>query len=342
MRLDIEEASPPCGSDANVKLNGQSLVRDEGVASGQISLNSDQSNPIVANWSLTCVEGDGHYQEQFLNITVGPIDGSTQLNVGFTRRFQPSSQVGISDIEGPTSATRLQNQPDLDLISNSHGNHESSLRRNTDFRYEIAQLDYLRAQLVDFKQRILAKEHQLPENFGWEGDKVFKECPSIRCVLQTAYDQARNAAKNLYSGILRESHMKHHRTQNHRPQNHRHGCQEHDNAVRPHLPLQNSLSFCKLSPTSPPYNGLAKHHPTALQGLLHDHPSDPPRGPPCDPLYGRPPPDRPKEPPKELQLPKKFPDIEDEESFSNRHAEDKPCCSEERVRFLYAYRLELN
>ncbi|ORY65019.1 uncharacterized protein BCR38DRAFT_189494 [Pseudomassariella vexata] len=296
LRLSVLESAESCGY-GNVTLNGHSLIQDDaGIGSGSIT--TDQGNIIVASWTFSCVDSETNHQEQALSLKVDFIDSKQVEGLGFTVQFQQTSPTWVTYIEGAESVIKA---PKLVFPSKDFKNKDV----NNDLENEIAELEYMKMQLVELEQAIFMKEQFLAEAFGFH-DKISKvtDCDNLKCIFLSVYDSVKGAASKVYGeGFdFGDRHHRHHGPYRgfgkgkHGKKPHGfsqdHNNRMHGNETSPHPPHHGKAPpFCHCPP--PPHHGFEHggppfdhHHGPPDERFPFHHPH---HGPPGEePPFGHP------------------------------------------------------
>jgi hypothetical protein len=303
-RLDVLPSEDVCGF-GNITLDGQLLPQslDGEVLAGKGSIATDRESIVAASWSFHCVKANGQSDAQLLKFIVDSVDGKAMDDVGFAVLFRQTDTTEILHIEKDLSI------PDY-VVANPDPEGLLPIDEHINFpQYsiedDIAELDFMWAQLRELQYLIAEKEREIAEQYSQNFDEDIKDCDILKCVVSTVANKARNVAHALYEKIHghHEEHdeevdgfpknsFKHRpgKGKHGKPGNHtcgppKHGKGNHTHPPhwrkphwriphwrKPHFPHR-PLPICRYPP---PHHGPPHHGP-------------PHRGPPHGPPHGPPP-----------------------------------------------------
>jgi hypothetical protein len=199
-RLEILDSDAACGY-GNVTLDGQVLPQtfDGEVSKGQGSITTDRMSILVASWSFHCIKVNGQPEAQFMKFLIDFVDGKSLQDTGFSVLFRQTDGTEIMNIETDMSI------PDH-IVANPDPEGLRPIGEDIEFpQYtvedDLAELDYLYAQLRELHYLIAEKERAVAEHDNEDSEEDIKDCDSLKCIVKTVADQARNAAHVIYSKL---------------------------------------------------------------------------------------------------------------------------------------------
>lgn len=223
------------------------------------------------------------------------------MNLKITQAFDSVDDVSESDLEFSVSSS--SQAPDPRVTSVSLTSSEDALVDDDDVHEltveeDLAELDYLQAQLKELKYLIREKKRTITQRIEQDGPSIV-ECDSLKCVAKTIEGKARDAAHKVIGKVIGGSaeeeslrfpklHWPRPPFHHGQPRNHTCGPPKHgkSNHTLPHPPPKHG----KGNYTHPPPHFKRPHLP-----FCHYPPPPPHHKPPHSkpPPHGEPPKDKP-------------------------------------------------
>jgi hypothetical protein len=295
-KLEVFNSQDACGF-GNVTLDGQILPQTllNGVSSGKGSVTTDRQGIVTASWNFLCVNVNGIPDSQLMKFLVDTVDGRVVKDVGFSVLFRQNGAMDILSIETDLSI------PD-EILANPNPQGLQPLHSNEDqpeynMEEELAELDYLWAQMHELKHLIHEKERAIAqhsrEHFN-EMEDEFGECDSLKCIAKAIAKEAKHAANRIYGKIRGdddefESFGRPHFKRPHFPQIPFHGRPKKNGTHPPPLHKGNHthpphfkkpLPICRYPPPPPHHFGKPPPHDFDRFGGPRPHWHKGPPGPP--------------------------------------------------------------
>lgn len=324
LRLDVQPSTKAC-SNGNVAVDGQLLSQAEvdGVWMGKGSLTVGQKSTIVGSWVFHCIMANDVPDAQLMVFKVDLIDGKPMKDVGFSAVFRQNQVAEIIKIEtalfysedrpqdsddGHRPPHGIHGSPD-DKEMFGHGprpqhHHEENLDKPQTFEQDMAELHWMKSQLLELEWMIHEKENEMFAKSSESLDKDIKGCDSLKCVLSAAMGKARGAVNYAVGKITGDEDFMggdfhgHHGFPHPPPSrfgkdpfgkhNHTHDGPPKGNFTHPHFPKK-PLPVCRFPPRhrwGPPHHFRKGPHPhgEGERGPFSHHPhgepdfDGPPRG----------------------------------------------------------------
>ncbi|KAH8659175.1 hypothetical protein BGZ60DRAFT_531088 [Tricladium varicosporioides] len=199
-RLDVLKSETACGY-GNVTIDGQILPQttDEDVSSGKGSIATARKSVVVANWAFHCIKVNGLPDSQLLNFNVDFVDGKAMKDVGFSVLFRQTGETEVVNIETDLTVP-------AHVVANPNPEALQPIGENGDFpkfriEDEIAELEWMRAQLFELQYMIAEKEQAIASHASDNFEADIHNCDSLKCVVKAVADKARKAAHHIYGTI---------------------------------------------------------------------------------------------------------------------------------------------
>lgn len=308
-KLEVSDSGAACGF-GNVTLDGQALPQTlvNGISSGKGSVTTDRKSIIVGSWDFLCVNVNGIPDSQLLKFVIDFVDGNAVKDVGFSVLFRQYGTVEIikieTDLSIPDEILANPNPVALRPLHNPEDIPEYNIEE------ELAELDYLWAQMHELKYLIHEKERAIAHHSHKNPDPMEEElgeCDSLKCIAKAIAKEAKNAAFSLYGKVSGDDEEFSPRGKPHfrrphfrKPHFPKHPFHCPKNSTHPphrpegnhtHIPHKRPLPICRYPPP-PPHHRKPPHHGKPFEHMPPPEFDGPHRGPPG---FGRPPPMHPSE-----------------------------------------------
>lgn len=202
--MEVVKSDVACGF-GNVAIDGQVLPQENnnGLLSGKGSITTKDQINIVGSWDFHCVKVNGVPDSQLLKLVVDVIDGKPVRDTGFSMLFRQHGMTEIINIETDLSIPdEVLGNPNPSELQPIHAGKEQPLEEpEFDIEAEMAELDYLMAQMHELKYLIHQKERALAHHAHGRFDEMdgdLTECDSLKCVAKAVAKEAKIALKHFY------------------------------------------------------------------------------------------------------------------------------------------------
>ncbi|TAQ89971.1 hypothetical protein B7494_g1701 [Chlorociboria aeruginascens] len=159
-RLDVLPSEQVCGF-GNVTVNDQVLPQTlvGELLSGGGSVSTDRMNTVVASWTFDCIKVDGESHLQLLQFIIKYIDGKAMEDVGFAVLFRQTENPEIVHIDTGLSMKEFIAQE----LRPDHSRPELNDVPAINIEVELAELEWMKAQLDELKHLIHMKERMIED-----------------------------------------------------------------------------------------------------------------------------------------------------------------------------------
>ncbi|TVY86327.1 hypothetical protein LAWI1_G006995, partial [Lachnellula willkommii] len=202
-RIDVLRSEAACGF-GNLTINDQVLPQavEDNVMTGKGSISTERNGVVVASWQFHCIKVNGQPEAQLLKLVVDLVDGKAMRDVGFSVAFKQTGMTEIINIETDLSVPdEIVANPNPEGLQPVSAGTTDSSHYNIDIDEDIAELQWMRAQLEELQFLIAEKEQIISQHVSDNFYKDIKDCDNLKCVMKAIADKARKATHHIYGKL---------------------------------------------------------------------------------------------------------------------------------------------